>query len=111
MFMNWIIDHIPIWGWVVIIGVPVGALLYFFGPILLPLWRMLPLPVRLGIMAVGAAFLAFMGGRYRGRANAEDEQRRREAQAIQKRTEVDHDVDILSDKGRQDKLRDRWTRD
>lgn len=108
---NSIVDHIPLWGWFIIIGVPIGALLYFFGPILLPIWRMLPLPVRVALIGVGAAFLAFMGGRAKGRWNAEEEERRRDAQALQKRTEVDHDVDVLSDKGRSDKLRDRWSRD
>lgn len=111
MIMNYILDHIPLWGWFIIIGVPAGALLYFFGPILLPIWRMLPLPVRVALIGIGAAFLAFMGGRYKGRWNAEEEERRRDAQSLQKRTEVDHDVDMQSDAQTADKLRDRWTRD
>lgn len=111
MIWNAIIDHIPLWGWFIIIGAPIAALLYFFGPILLPIWRMLPLPVRVALIGIGAAFLAFMGGRYRGRANAEEEQRKRDAQALQKRTEVDHEVDKLSGKQTADKLRDRWSRD
>jgi membrane protein implicated in regulation of membrane protease activity len=111
MIVSYIIDHISLWGWLVIIGVPTGILLYFFGPILMPIWRMLPLPVRVGLIGIGAAILAFLGGRYRGRANAEEEQRRRDAQSLQKRTEVDHDVDVLSDKQTSDKLRERWSRD
>lgn len=111
MIANWIIDHIPLWLWIVIVAVPTGALLYFFGPILLPLWRMLPLTVRVALIGIGAALLAFMGGRYRGRANAEEEERRRDAQSLQKRTEVDHDVDVLSDKQTKDRLDKRWSRD
>lgn len=110
MIANYVLDHIPLWLWIVIVAVPAGALLYFFGPILLPIWRMLPLPVRVALIGIGAAFLAFMGGRYKGRANAEEEERRRDAQSLQKRTEVDHDVDLLSDKQTSDRLRDRWTR-
>jgi hypothetical protein len=52
-----------------------------------------------------------MGGRYRGRANAEDEERRRNAQALQKRNEVDRDVDNKSNSQVDKDLRDRWQRD
>lgn len=111
MLWNYIIDHIPLWGWIVIIGVPVGAALYFFSPILIPLWRALPTPVKAVLIFVGGLFLAFMGGRYRGRQNAEEQERRRNAEALQKRTEVDHEIDSISDKEAQKRLRDRWTRD
>lgn len=111
MIWNSIIDHIPLWGWFVIIGAPIGAALYFASPILIPLWHMLPNWVKALLIFIGGLALAFLGGRYRGRANAEEEQRRRDAQALQKRTEVDHEVDNLSDKETADRLRDRWTRD
>lgn len=111
MIWNAIIDHIPLWGWFLIIGLPIAALLYFFSPILIPLWRALPTPVKAVLIFIGGLFLAFMGGRYRGRANAEEEQRRRDAQALRKREEVDHEVDRLSGTETKDRLRDRWTRD
>lgn len=110
MIWNYIIDHIPLWGWIVLIGAPIGALLYFFSPILLPIWHMIPLPVRVALIGIGAAFIAFMGGRYKGRANAEEEERRRNAEALQKRTEVDNEVDRQTGKQTADRLRDRWTR-
>lgn len=110
MILNSVIDHIPLWGWFVIIGVPIGALLYFFSPILLPIWHMLPTPVKAALIFVGAVFLAFMGGRYRGRSNAEEEERRRNAEALGKRTEVDRHVDSLDKKGLDGEL-DRWRRD
>jgi hypothetical protein len=110
MIWSSIVDHIPLWGWLVIFGVPVLALLYFFGPILLPIWRALPLSVRVALLGVGAGILAYFGGRYRGRANADEEQRRRDAEALKKRAEVDHEVDKLSDKQAADRLRDRWSR-
>lgn len=111
MIWNAIIDHIPLWGWVVLIGVPMIAALVYFGPVLLPLWRMLPNWLKALLIFLGGLFLAFMGGRYRGRANAEEEARRRDANAINKRMEVDREVDNLSDKQTTDRLRDRWTRD
>ncbi len=111
LIWNSIIDHIPIWGWVVIIGLPIGAALWFFGPVLLPIWLKIPLPIRLTIMGIGAAFLAYMGGRYRGRQNAEEQERQRNAEAMQKRTEVDHEIDSISGKEAEKRLRDRWSRD
>lgn len=111
LIWNSIVDHIPLWGWMVIFGVPAAALLYFFYPILIPIWRMLPTPIKGVLIAIGVGLLAFLGGRYRGRANAEEEQRRRDAQALQKRTEVDHEVDKLTNTQTKDRLRDRWTRD
>jgi membrane protein implicated in regulation of membrane protease activity len=111
MIWNAIIDHIPIWGWVLIIGIPIGALLYFFSPILIPIWNALPKWLKVTLIFIGGVFLAFMGGRYRGRANAEDEERRRNAQALQKRNEVDRDVDNKSNSQVDKDLRDRWQRD
>lgn len=111
MIWNSIVDHIPLWGWLVIFGVPSIVALYYLSPILLPIWRALPTPVKGIILAVGAGVLAYLGGRYKGRANAEEEERRRNAEALRKRTEVDHEVDSLSDKQTADRLRDRWTRD
>jgi hypothetical protein len=106
-----IVDHIPTWGWVVIIGAPVGAALYFAGPILLPIWNMLPTPVKLLLGGMVAAFLAYMGGRARGRWNAEEEERQRDADALRKRTEVDNAIDKKSPDQVQQDLRKRWSRD
>jgi len=106
---NSIIDHIPLWGWMVIFGVPSIIALYYLSPILLPIWRMLPAPVQGILLAVAAAGIAFLGGRYRGRANAEEEERRRNAEALQRRTEVENEVGNMSGSDVNKKLRDRWT--
>jgi membrane protein implicated in regulation of membrane protease activity len=108
MIWNSIVDHIPLWGWMVIFGVPSIVALYYLSPILLPIWRLLPTPVKGILIAVGAALMAYLGGRYRGRANAEEEERRRNAEALQKRTEVDREVGKLSGDEAQKRLRDRW---
>ena len=108
---NTIVDHIPLWGWMVIIALPIGALLYFFYPILIPLWKALPTPVKAVLIFIVGLFLAFMGGRYKGRANAEEEQRRRERDALKTRTEVDHEIDNKSGSQVNKDLRDRWSRD
>jgi membrane protein implicated in regulation of membrane protease activity len=101
-----ILDHIPWWGWLIIVGVPASVVLLYFKPI----WDALPQWLKGLILLVGALGIAFMGGRYRGRANAEEEERKRNAEALQKRQEVDNDIAKLSDKDVQDRL-DRWRRD
>ena len=111
MIWNMIVDHIP---WQVYAGlavVVVGLLLWFASPIILPIWHLIPLPARVAFAGVFAGFLAYIAGRTTGRKNAEDEERQRNVEALQKRTEVDRDVSNMSKKEVDDKLRDRWTRD
>jgi hypothetical protein len=91
-----------------IIGAPIGVLLYFFYPILIPLWRALPLWLRATILGIGALFIAVMGGRHIGRENAREEERRRNAEALRKRAEVDNEISGMSNDQIQKKLRDRW---
>jgi membrane protein implicated in regulation of membrane protease activity len=108
--INCIIDHIPLWGWIVIIGVPSIVVLYYVWPIFLPIWRALPTPIKGILIAVGAALLAYLGGRYKGRANAEEDARKRDARAQQTRDEVNREVNALPDGEARKRLRDRWTR-
>lgn len=110
MIWNSIIDHIPLWLWIVIIGLPSLAAFYYLSPILIPIWNLMPGWLKWTLAGIGAIFLAIMGGRYKGRKDAEEEERRKNADALKKRTEVDHDVQNLDNKGVQDKLRD-WSRD
>jgi hypothetical protein len=111
MIIDSILDMIPWWGWVVIVGTPIGVLLYFFGPILLPIWRMLPLWLRAVILGVGAAFIAWMGGRHVGAENEKEKERRRNAEALGKRTEVDREIGSLNAGEAEKRLRDRWGSD
>lgn len=109
--MGCVIDHVPLFVWFIIVGAIVIPLLIYFGPILLPIWRMIPMPIRLFLAAVGAGILAYLGGRYKGRANAEQAERDREANAFKTRAKVDHEVDNLSESEVQKRLHDRWSRD
>jgi membrane protein implicated in regulation of membrane protease activity len=110
MIWDFIIDHIPPVVWWTLGLAGGGALLYFFYPVLLPIWRMLPAPVKAVLVAAAAAAIAYLTGRYRGRADADEQERRRNAEALKKRTEVDSEVGNLSDKEARNRLHDRWTR-
>lgn len=110
MIWNSFIDHVPLWVWLVLSGCAIGAVLYFFSPILLPIWRMIPTPVRVGIIGAIAAGFAYLGGRYKGRKNADEERKRLDAQAIQNRERKHDEIQKLSPDDRRKRL-DGWVRD
>jgi hypothetical protein len=83
--------------------------LYFFGPILLPIWNMLPGWLRATLLGIGAALLAWAGGRHIGAQREREEQKRRERDALRNRAEVDQNVSNLSNKDLRDQL-GRWNR-
>lgn len=105
---NTIVDHIPWWVYMVAGTLGLGALFYFFSPILVPLWNMLPTWLKAALIGISAAFLAWIAGRNTGRHNAEEEERRKNADALKTRTEVDREVGKISGGEAQKRLRDRW---
>ena len=111
MLWNWIIDHIPIWVWLVILFGGLGALFYFFSPILVPIWNLMPKWLKVLLGGIVSVTLAALAGRYRGRKDAEEEQRRRDAEALQKRKEVEDAVNKLPPGEAENRLRNRWSSD
>jgi membrane protein implicated in regulation of membrane protease activity len=109
MIFNWIIDHIPLWAWVTLICLFSAAMFYYTSPIIIPLWNLLPKWIKVTLGALLAVVLALLGGRYKGRKDAEEEQRKRDAEAIARRKEVDNEVDKLPEKTVHDQL-SRWNR-
>jgi hypothetical protein len=109
--MSWIIDHIPIWAWVVATLALAGVAWFYLGGVLLPIWNLMPKPLKIAIGGTLAAIGFYLGGRYRGRANAEEEDRRRNAEALQKRKEVDDAVSKLPPGEAESRLRNRWSSD
>lgn len=110
MILNWILDSIPIWVYVVVGCAGAGALMYFFSPIIIPLWNLLPNWLKWFLGFIVAMFLAIMGGRYKGRQDALEEQRKRDAEAAAKRKTIDAEVTNL-DRPAVDKRLDPWMRD
>lgn len=108
--MNYIVDHIPVWVYVVVGCAGAGALMYFFSPIILPLWAKLPTWLKVTLGFIVAMFLAVMGGRVKGRRDAEEEQRQRDAAAIANRKTIDNEVDKMDRPTINTKL-DPWMRD
>lgn len=105
--MDWfglLLGWVPLWAWIVLCGVIAAPILFYFGPVLLPIWNMLPRPIKLFFEAIVLALLAWAGGRYVGAKRERDEQARREANAIANRAEVDQNVARMDDKTVRDRL-------
>lgn len=103
--VNWIINSIPLWAWVTI----VGAVLLATYSLWLPIWNLLPGKVKVAIIFVATLGGAYLAGRYKGARDERDLVAKRNAEAIQKRLEVNREVDKLSNKEVDDKLKP-WIR-
>lgn len=108
--LSWIVDQIPLWVYVAVAIPLIGGAFYFASPILVPLWNLTPRWVKVAggvILAIGSAFVL---GRNKGARDAKELQRRNDAQAIDNRREIDHEVQNL-DVPAVDKRLDKWLRD
>jgi membrane protein implicated in regulation of membrane protease activity len=110
MIWNFIVDHIPVWVYVVVAVLGAGALFYFFSPVLIPLWNILPGWLKWLLGGIAAIFLAYVGGRYKGSHDEEERERQRDADALKKRKEVDDNVAKMDPKTVKTDL-DKWRRD
>lgn len=74
-FLGWFLDQTPWWAW----AVATLVLLASTFTIWYPLWLLLPMSVRVGLVGLGAALLAYFAGRNEGskganaRAQAKDQ--------------------------------------
>jgi len=106
LFLGWV----PVWGWIALCIVIVAPVMFYAGPVIVPIWRMLPGWLQALLAGIGAALLAYAAGRYKGASTERNEQARREAGAIKNREQVNRDVDNLTEKDTRDQLA-RWNRD
>lgn len=107
---SWIFNFIPWWVWTIAIVAALSALLFFFGPILLPIWAAMPTWLKAILIGITGGFVVYAVGRNKGSRDERDVQRRRDAQAVQRRQDVDREVTRL-DKPAADKRLDPWMRD
>jgi len=107
---NYVLDHTPIWVWLVILFGGVGALFYFFSPVLIPLWNITPRWIKVTLAFILSVILAALAGRYRGRKDADEERRKNDAAAIQNREKTHDEIQNLSPDDRRKRL-GGWVRD
>lgn len=108
--INWIIDTIPVWVWVVLIAIPAVLTINIWLPLFITVWKALPTPVRFILGGFLAALFAYLSGRNRGRQNAREEQARRDAEANRQRLRTDAEIRQMTEEQRERERR-RWERD
>lgn len=104
--INLIIDAVPFWVWLVIAGVVLALTAQFW----LPLWNLLPRPVRALVVGTGAVIAAYGFGRNKGFRNARERQRQADANAIKNRLDVSDEVAKLKPEERDARL-EKYYRD
>jgi hypothetical protein len=105
-WLNWFWDVLPWWVWLI----PAGMAAALFWQPLLATYMALPSWARYVLGGFVAALLAYLAGRNKGRDNAREEQRRRDAQAVEKRKKSDNRIDALPESEKQRKWNE-WLRD
>jgi hypothetical protein len=103
--VNWLINSIPPWLWVVIVG---GILLATYS-LWLPIWSLLPNKVKVVIIFIVTLGGAYFAGRYKGAKDERTLMDKRKTEALQKRVEVDREIQRLPP-SEVDKRLDKWTR-
>ena len=107
---NFVLDHTPIWVWLVILFGGLGALFYFFSPILVPIWNLTPTWIKVLLGGILSVILAALAGRVQGRRDADEERKKNDADAIKHREQINAETDKLSPDDKRKRL-DGWVRD
>lgn len=102
---NWIINSIPLWVWIALVGGLAVVTYSVWGPI----WAMLPTKVKAVLIFIATLGGAYLAGRYKGAHDERALAAKRNAEALQKRQEVEDEVRKLPE-SEVDKRLDKWTR-
>lgn len=97
--ISWAFNYIPWWVWVLIAGGGGGAILAFVPgalALVVSIWNALPKPVKVVLGGIAAVAVAYVAGRNKGSKDERAMEARRNAQATQKRLEVNREVQQMS---------------
>lgn len=108
--MSFIIDHTPFWVWVVLMLAIVGPLMFYFGPAIIGVWKILPNWLKVTLTFGVSIIFAVLYGRNKGARDAKADRDAANARAIQTRQNVDHEVDNLPPAD-VDRRLGKWMRD
>lgn len=107
--IEWIFAQIPLWVYITSGLLFVGAMFYFFSPILVPLWNITPRWVKYVLGVIAALFSAYVLGMNRASKAAKARQAAIEAQANQRREDNDRAIRNRPD-DKLDRDFDKWVR-
>lgn len=108
--MDFFLSMIPLWVWIVMGLLIAAPILYFFGPIVFGIWRILPNWAKIVLGAVFSVFGVFVYGRHKGYKTYKEHQEKLDRRAVENRKEIHDEVEKLSPSDT-DKRLDRWYRD
>jgi hypothetical protein len=103
---SWLFNFIPWWAWVVA-AIIAAVLTYQFW---LPIWAMLPRPVKVALAAIAAVLTAYVAGRNKGSKDERDRRAKADANAIKNRKDIDDEVRNRP-AATVDRDLDKWMRD
>lgn len=107
--ITWLFSQIPLWVYVTGALLTVGALFYFFSPILVPLWNVTPRWVKVALGFVAALFSAYVLGMNKAARAAKERQKQLDQQAETHREEIHREVENLSPDDLNKRF-DKWVR-
>lgn len=108
--MQYIMDSVPWYVWLLPAPIIIGVLLWFFGPFIIGIWNALPTKVKAVLIAIGTVGLAYLIGRSQGNKTARDRLEAQRKQAVESRRQIHDDVQKRDDKRIDDDL-SKWLRD
>lgn len=104
--ISWILDFVPYWVWIIVVGIALAATYQIWFAI----WLALPRWLKTAIIATASLGLVYLAGRNRGAAGERDRQKKASEQAARRREEIE---DEIRDIGHADVDRrlNQWMRD
>jgi hypothetical protein len=95
--LNWIIDQIPWWVYIVIGGMILLPLMFYFGPVILAVWERMPRWLKITLGVFGGFFMSYLAGRNKAARDAKERERRLGQEAVQTREKVRDEVSKVPD--------------
>lgn len=108
--IGWLLDSLPWWTYVIVIGGAVLITLPWTLPIATAIWNALPSWARFVLGGFVAVWLAYIAGRNRGKKNAEERQKAADAKAHETRRRTDDEISKMGQSAVKKEL-DKWNRD
>lgn len=107
---DYFISSIPLWVWITLVALIAGLLFYFFSPVILGIWRLMPNWLRITLGAIFAALGIYAAGRHKGYKDVKAREDELNKKAAENRRKIHEDVQKLNPTDT-DKRLNKWMRD
>jgi len=90
-------DQIPWWTWLIFAGVIAVPLLFYFGPVIIGIWNVMPRWLKISLGVTGSLFLSYFAGRNKASRDAKERERQLSANAVKNREQIHDEVNKIPD--------------